>query len=111
MRGDDPDVTPIDMEYEIIHQSNEEVHRHFIHGFIHHFNTKLGFAVKLTEFKADLHLTEEEKHTPVFYDQPQKFVVLMAGGKTDFRSKWWWKEGWTEVVKGCPHVTFIQVGK
>lgn len=111
LHGYDPDVTCVDMQYEIIHNSNQELHQHFIHGFIHDFNTKLGLAVKLTEFKPDIHLTEEEKNTPVFEDQPEKFVVLVAGGKTDFKTKWWWKEGWTKVVKGCPDIQFIQIGK
>jgi len=107
----DSDVTSVDMQYEIIHESNQNMDRHFIHGFIHDFNAKLGFSVKLTEFKPDIHLTDYEKNTPVFDDQPDKFVVLVAGGKNDFKSKWWWKEGWTDVVKGCPDVKFIQVGR
>ena len=107
----DPSVFELDMQYEIIHKSNENIHAHFIHGFIDDFCKKTGFIVKLTEFKPDIYLTEEEKNTPVFKDQPDKFVVLVAGGKTDYRSKWWWKEGWTDIVKNCPEIQFIQVGK
>lgn len=106
-----PDVTEIEMNYDIINQSNENIHAHFIHGFIDDFNKKTGLIVKLTEFKPDVHLTEEEKNEKVFEDQPEKFVILAAGGKTDYKTKWWWKEAWEEVVKNCPDVTFIQLGK
>lgn len=111
LHDNDPDVCTLDMQYEIIHQSNENINNHFIHGFIHDFNQKTGLAVKLTDFKADVHLTDDEKFTPVFEDQPDKFIVLVAGGKTDYKTKWWWIEAWTEVVKNCPDIQFIQVGK
>lgn len=107
----DPDVTELDMQYEIIHQSNENLHAHFIHGFIEDFNKKTGFAVKLTQFKSDIYLTKEEKEEPVFDDQPEKFVLMLAGGKDDYKSKWWWKEAWTIVVQKCPDIQFIQIGK
>ena len=107
----DPDVTKLDMQYEIIHKSNENFWVHFIHGFIDDFNKKTGFSVKLTNFRADVYLTEEEKKKPVFDDQPERFVVLVAGGKDDYQSKWWWKDAWTKVIKGCPKVKFIQIGK
>lgn len=111
LNENDPSVFEIDMQYEIIHQSNENVHAHFIHGFIDDFNKKTGYLVKLTEFKPDVHLTDEEKENPVFEDQPEKFVVIVSGGKTDYKSKWWWNDAWAEVVNNCPDIQFIQVGK
>lgn len=108
---EEPDVFEIDMQYEVIHKSNEDIHVHFIHGFIQDFNEKTGLMVKLTKFQPDVHLTAEEKNEPVFDDQPEKFVVLIAGGKNDYKTKWWWTEAWTEVVKSCPDMEFIQVGK
>jgi len=108
---DDPDVHEIDMEYPIIHESNQYMHHHFIHGFHLYFNEKTGYAVKLLHFKPDVHLTEDEKNTPVFDDLPEKFVVINAGGKTDYKTKWWWREAWDEVVSGCPEIPFVQVGK
>jgi ADP-heptose:LPS heptosyltransferase len=107
----DPSVRVLDMHYEIIHESNQNMHQHFIHGFIKDFNEQAGCSIKLTDFKPDLHLSEEEKKTPVFPDQPERFVVLNAGGKTDYKTKWWWKSAWTEVIKQCPDVQFVQIGK
>lgn len=108
---DDPSVRVLDMHYETIHQSNQDMHSHFIHGFIKDFNEQSGCSIKLTAFKPDIHLTEQEKETPVFEDQPDKFVVLNAGGKTDYKTKWWWDTAWKEVVDHCPDIQFIQVGK
>jgi ADP-heptose:LPS heptosyltransferase len=104
-------VSKLKMEYEIIQQSNDNIHAHFIHGFIDDFNRKTGYAVKLTEFKGDLHLDDNEKNTPVFDEQPEEFVVLIAGGKSDYESKIWWTDAWQQVVDECPEITFIQVGK
>jgi len=106
----DPSVRLLDMQYEIIHQSNQDMNKHFIHGFIQDFNERTGNSVKLTQFKPDLHLSEDEKK-PVFNNQPEKFIVLNAGGKTDYTTKWWWKEAWTEVINLCPEINFIQIGK
>lgn len=111
MDENDPSVCVLDMHYESIHTSNQNLHEHFIHGFIKDFNEQAGGSVKLTEFKPDLHLTEEEKNTPVFPRQPKKFVLINAGGKTDYKTKWWWHEAWEEVVKSCPDIQFVQIGK
>ncbi len=107
----DPSVWELDMQYETIHQSNEQMGNHFIHGFIQDFNERTGYAVKLTQFKGDMHLTEEEKAKKVFDEQEDQFVVVIAGGKTDYKTKMWWNEAWTEVVENCPDIQFIQVGK
>jgi len=111
MDENDPSVRVLDMHYETIHQSNQNMQQHFIHGFIKDFNEQAGYSIKLTEFKPDVHLTKEEKKTPVFSDQPKKFVLINSGGKTDYKTKWWWKSAWTEVVKKCPKIQFIQIGK
>ena len=107
----DPSVRVIEMDYGIIHESNQNMHQHFIHGFIKDFNEKAGCSIKLTQFKPDVHLTQDEKETPVFKDQPDKFVILNAGGKTDYMTKWWWTSAWEKVVQNCPNIQFIQVGK
>ena len=65
----------------------------------------------MTEFKPDVHLTDEEKEKPVFSDQPEQFVAICAGGKTDYKTKWWWEESWNKVVENCPDISFIQIGK
>ncbi len=107
----DPAVNVLDMHYEIIHESNQNMHQHFIHGFLIDFNEQVGASIKLTDFKPDLYLTEEEKTTPVFSDQPKKFIVLNAGGKTDYKTKWWWPEAWREVIDRCKDIQFVQIGK
>lgn len=107
----DPDVFEIKMDYEIIHQSNQNMNNHFIHGFIIDFNEKTGYSVKLTNFKPDIHLTDQEKEIPLFEEQEEKFIVLNAGGKTDYMTKWWWTEKWEEIIKLCPDIQFIQIGK
>jgi len=109
--GDDPSVWKLRMNYEIIHQSNQNMNKHFIHGFIQDFNEQTGGSIKLTEFKPDVHLTDDEKNIPVFPDQPDKFVVINAGGKTDYLTKCWWDEAWQAVVNLCPDIQFIQIGK
>lgn len=111
LQEDDPSVWKVRMDYDIIHQSNENMNQHFIHGFIFDFNQKTGNSIKLTQFKPDVHLTEEERETPVFKDQPKDFVVINSGGKTDYTTKWWWSESWTKVVKQCKDIQFIQIGK
>lgn len=111
MEEDDPSVRVLDMHYEIIHESNQNMHQHFIHGFIKDFNEQTGCSIKLTQFKPDLHLSKEEKEIPVFTDLPPKFVLLNAGGKTDYKTKWWWTEAWSEVVRLCSDIIFVQVGK
>ncbi len=107
----DPSVRVLEMHYETIHQSNQNMHDHFIHGFVKDFNEQTGCSIKLTQFKPDLHLTKEEKDTPVFKNQPKKFVLINAGGKTDYTTKWWWNSAWKEVVDSCPDIQFVQVGK
>ena len=107
----DPSVCVLDMHYEIIHECNQNRHRHFIHGFVKDFNEQAGASIKLTEFKPDIHLSEKERDTPVFPDQPEKFILMNAGGKTDYLTKWWWPEAWEKVVAECPNIKFLQIGK
>ncbi len=108
---DDPSVWKLRMNYETIHESNQNMHKHFIHGFIQDFNEQTGRSIKLLQFKPDVHLTEDEKKIQVFDDQPKKFVVINAGGKTDYLTKCWWPEAWQEIISLCNDIQFIQVGK
>lgn len=98
-------VIDIDMEYPLIHKLHER-DVHFLHGFIDYINEKLSLRVKLTEFKADIHLTEKEKlYCPV--EKP--YWIMVAGGKGDFTAKHWWPEAWQKVVDKSK-VKFVTIG-
>jgi len=100
------DVIDIKMEYPLIHKIHEN-DVHFLHGFIDFINKKLSLRVKLTEFKADLYLTEQEKSEVEIPAEP--YWVMLAGGKSDFTAKHWWPEAWQEVVDKSK-VHFVTIG-
>lgn len=90
-----------------IHRSNQQP-AHFMWGFIGDLNLELKTDIKLTDFRPDLHLTEEEKKTPLV---PKPYWVFSSGGKKDYTTKWW-DPAWWQVVadsmKGW--MTMVQVG-
>ena len=45
LNEDDPDVEVVDCHYPLIHQSNHTPY-HFLHGFIHYLNDKLGLRIE-----------------------------------------------------------------
>ena len=98
------DVLDIKMEYPLIHKIGER-DVHFLHGFIEFINERLGLRVKLTEFKPDIHLSEEEKQPKI----TEPYWVMVAGGKNDFTAKHWWQEAWQEVIDKA-HVKFVTIG-
>src|SRR3954469_16579198 len=55
----DPEVRTIECHYPLVHYSNQKPY-HFIHGFIEHLNKQLGLEIHPTEFKGDIHLSENE---------------------------------------------------
>lgn len=94
--------------YPLIRQSNQ-CGLHFIQGFIEDINEKLNINVRLTEFRADLHLSELELNKKyVDYDN---YWVIISGGKADFTTKWWDPIRYQEVVdKLCDKINFVQIG-
>jgi len=99
-------IIDIKMEYPDIHHLHEK-DVHFLNGFIDFINEKLSLRVKLTEFKGDLHLTEEEKAwKPIDED----YWVMVAGGKPDFPAKIWKKEAWQEVVDNVKKYKIVTIG-
>ena len=43
---------------------------------------------------------------------PERFWVLVAGGKYDFTAKWWDPHGWQQVVDHFHgRITFVQCGE
>jgi len=109
----DKDVEFHKVEYPLIHNSN---HRpfHFIHGFRKDIEDKLKISINVTDFKGDIHLSEEEKElvSPVEkFGVDKDFWILMAGGKYDFTAKWWNPEYYQQVVNHFgSRILFVQGG-
>jgi ADP-heptose:LPS heptosyltransferase len=101
--------------YPLIHQCNARPY-HFIHGFIDYLNDQMGLEIRPTEFKGDIHLSDEEKESPglveTHFGEPRPYWVIVAGGKYDYTIKWWHRRRWQQVVdhfKG--KLLFVQVGE
>ena len=107
----EPDVEFIKADYPLIHNSNEGQY-HFIHGFRKFLEERLRLRIKATKFKADIHISEEEKGWMSQVEEmgvKDKFWIIMAGGKYDFTAKWWNPDFYQKVVdhfKG--KITFVQ---
>lgn len=94
-------------EYPLVHKSNQQ-RKHFLWGFIEHMNKKLNVDVKLSAFKPDLYMTEEEMAEPLI--EPPYWVFL-SGGKTDFQAKIWDQVYWQQVIDGTrDKVRWVQCG-
>lgn len=109
----DPGSEVIECHYPLIHISNSKP-VHCLDGFISHLNATLGLNIQLSEFRGDLHLSEEEKSRPLplgFEWAEQPFWIVCAGGKNDFTIKWWESRRYQEVVnhfRGT--IQFVQIG-
>lgn len=106
------DAQVLEIEYPLIHESNQRKDIHFLHGFIAHINDKFGLSpqVKLTEFKPDLHLTQEEKEKKLENEPDEPFWVVVPGGKSDFPHKVMWKERWQDVVDQLDDIPLVLSG-
>lgn len=86
----DPEVTVIQCEYPLIHQSNQAP-CHFIHGFIEFLNERLGLNIKPTAFKGDIHISNLEKswisQVEEITGKDTPFCIIVASGKHDFTIK------------------------
>jgi hypothetical protein len=64
----------------------------------------------LSEFRPDLHLSEDEKLTPPF-GLTGPYWVLASGGKRDYTAKWWDPVWWQQVADTVGrHARVVQVG-
>lgn len=103
----------IEAEYPIIHQSNTGQY-HFIHGFRMYFEEELGIKIPATDFKGDIHISDDEKSWMSKLAEmgiKDDFWLICAGGKYDYTAKWWNPDSYQDVVshfKG--KITFVQVG-
>jgi ADP-heptose:LPS heptosyltransferase len=105
----------ISCAYPLIHRSNRTPH-HFIHGFIQDLGDKLGVKIEPTDFKGDIHLSEDEKRwmsqVQEITRMPVPFWIIGAGGKFDFTAKWWPTERYQQVVDHfAGRILFVQVGE
>lgn len=111
----DPEVQSFACHYPLIHRSNQAPY-HFIHGYIEHLNEALKLNVKPTEFRGDIHLSDEEKKRPSLVEEmlgePRPYWVMAAGGKYDYTIKWWHRRRWQQVVDHFQdQILFVQVGQ
>jgi ADP-heptose:LPS heptosyltransferase len=110
----DPDVTVVKCEYPLIHRSNQEP-VHFIHAFPAFLNDRLGLRIRVSEFRGDLHISDEEKRwfsrVEEIKGRSTPFWLLTSGGKRDFTIKWWDNARYQQVVDHFRgRIEFVQVG-
>lgn len=106
-------VEVLDMHYPLIHQSD---HRpvHFLQGYHDDLEQKLGKTIPVTQFRGEIHLTPDEKQSPppLGVDLPERFWIVMAGGKHDFTAKWWNPASYQAVVDHFQgRISFVQCGE
>lgn len=107
------DVESLDMHYPLIHHSNQRPY-HFLHGYPQYLEERLGVKVAVTQFKGDIHLSQAEKQSSPFDGEslPDRYWIIVAGGKYDFTAKWWNPASYQRVVdhfQGKIH--FVQIGE
>jgi len=108
-----PDVESIDMHYPLIHESNCRPY-HFIHGYVQFLEQQLGIRIPLSQFCGDVHLSPTEKSLPPLdgHSLPDRFWIMIAGGKYDFTAKWWNPASYQTVVDHFRgRITFVQCGE
>jgi ADP-heptose:LPS heptosyltransferase len=108
-----PGVEVLDMHYPIVHESNRRPY-HFIHGYPQFLEQQLGVRVPVTQFRGDIHLSPEEKSsTPLNgHPLPDRFWIIIAGGKYDFTAKWWNPASYQKVVDHFQgRLQFLQCGE
>jgi len=102
------------MHYPLIHQSNQRPY-HFIHGYPLYLEDQLGLRIPVTKFHGDIHLTDDEKQRPAVCDElniPERFWIIVAGGKFDFTTKWWNPQSYQSVVDHFrDRIHFVQCGE
>lgn len=83
---------------------------HFATGFVQHLAELLQRPFRLTDLKADVYLTDEEKASPPL-GVLKPYWLMMAGGKSDFTAKMWDTARWQATVQLLKdRVAFVQVG-
>ena len=111
---DTGDVERITLEYPAINTSNQRP-LHFIGAYHEFLEEKLDLKIPVTEFKGDIHLSNEEREwtnqvqSITKYEVP--FWIIVSGGKYDFTCKWWDHKKYQQVVDSLKgEILFVQVG-
>lgn len=112
---DDLGVEVVDCHYPLIHRSNQEP-RHFLDGFVEYLNDHLGLRIRVTEFRADIHLSDQERawfELVESRDGPAPpYWLFASGGKFDYTTKWWSAERYQAVIDHFRgRLLFVQVGE
>ena len=106
LREDEPDVEIVECHYPLIDRCND-VPCHFLHGFASYLNETLGLRIRVTEFKGDIHLNDDERSGAF-----EPFWLLVSGGKLDYTVKWWDHTRYQRVVDHFRgRIQFVQVGE
>jgi len=92
----------------MIHRSNQGPH-HFTEGFTDHLEEALGVRIRRRLCYGDIHVSKEEREMPRQVEGD--YWIVVNGGKFDFTAKWWSPFRMQAVVRGMPHVKFVQVGE
>lgn len=113
--SNDPFTQTLACQYPLINRSNHAPY-HFIHGFIHYLNEKLGLNIAPTEFRGDLHLSDQERmwisQVREITGRDDPFWIVSAGGKYDYTIKWWDPARYQQVVNHfLGRIQFVQVGE
>ena len=110
----DAGVRSLDMHYPLIHESNQRPY-HFLHGYAQFLEQQLDLRIPITAFRGDVHLSAEEKQLPPpgkSQGVPERFWILIAGGKYDFTAKWWNPASYQAVVDHFEdQIKFVQCGE
>jgi ADP-heptose:LPS heptosyltransferase len=115
LREDEPGVREIECHYPLIDRINA-VPYHFLHGFIEHLNESLGLQVKPTQYRGDVHLSDEERRwferVVAAKGEVPHYWLFASGGKYDYTIKWWSPLRYQEVVDHFQgRIEFVQVGE
>ena len=108
----DRQVEVLDAHYPLIHQSNERPF-HFVHGYAQYLEQKLGVPIPVTRFRGEVFLDDEERQSPLPRQElPERFWIIVAGGKYDFTAKWWNPASYQRVVDHFRgKLAFVQCGE
>lgn len=108
-----PGVEVLDMHYPLIHTSDRRP-VHFLQGYHDYLEQQFGRRIPVTQFRGDIHLTPGEKQSPpdLGVKLPERFWIIMAGGKYDFTAKWWNPASYQAVVDHFRgRIAFLQCGE